>query len=240
VRAPWRGQSSESFERQKGDPDLPYETVTYDGQMIRDLAERSGKASFERWDSQLPSAMLIKARGFIGASRLHTPERIAPLLEVFGLALKDGDGRYVPFCAAGLSYCGLSAYADSVRGGYSAADRVKVLRQLAADVEHYYFYPTVSCNDMALIARAKRRWRAPDDLPKPGWIVLFDWEKSGRPDHCGVVERATQQSFFTVEFNTATGSGSQRNGGVVAERNRTSYREFVAGYIATDLSPTVI
>jgi len=231
---------SRATETQKGDPDLVYETITYDPEAIRDLSIRSGKAVFEPWDPQLPAGLIAAARGFIGDSRMKTPGRISPLLELFYLKLTDAQGTNVPFCAAGVSFCALSAYADTVRRGYASVNRMQVFRQLAADLEHYYFYPTVSCNDMALIAKAKRRWRGPDVVPKPGWVVLFDWGNRGHPDHCGIVQTATAKTMFTVEFNTAIGRGDQRNSGVVAEKNRSNDRRFVAGYIATDVAPVPI
>lgn len=107
------------------------------------------------------------------------------------------------------------------------------------DLEHYYFYPTVSCVDMYHIAAGKRRWFTRNvksgDLPKPGWIVLYDWNKRGTPDHCGLVQQATKDILVTVEFNTSTDEGSQRNGGTVAQRTRTY--DYVAGFIVTDATP---
>jgi hypothetical protein len=224
-------------EAQKGDPDDEYEQVTFDPEAIRQLSDRSGRATFERYDAALPRAMLAAASGFIGASRTRTPERIAPLLALFGLPLRDRTGGNIAFCAAGVSYCALSAYADAVQRGVAASARLEAFRRLAGDVEHYYFYPTVSCGDLALIAKGKRRWRASTVVPRPGWIVLFDWTHRGTPDHCGIVQAASATSLFTVEFNTSAGAGDQRNGGVVAERDRTPHRGLVAGYIATDVAP---
>ncbi len=107
------------------------------------------------------------------------------------------------------------------------------------DLEHYYFYPSVSCVDMYHIAAGKRRWvdvrAGANVLPKPGWIVLFDWNKQGTPDHCGIVQAATKQNLATIEFNTTVGKGSQRNGGTVAEKIRNY--EFVIGFIITDAKP---
>ena len=224
-------------EEQKGDPDAEYEQVTFDADAIRQLSDTSGRAAFERYEPALPRAMLAAASAFIGASRTATPERIAPLLELFGLPIKDRNGANVAFCAAGLSYCALSAYAGAVQHGVPASKRIEGFRRLAGDVEHYYFYPTVSCTDMALIAKGKRRWKPSTTVPRPGWIGLFDWKLSGTTDHCGIVQSATAQSLFTVEFNTSTGAGDQRNGGAVADRDRTPHRKFVSGYIATDIAP---
>jgi hypothetical protein len=230
-------------EEQKGDPDLSYETVTFDPEAIRQLSDlASRKATFERWESRLPGAMLASARGLIGNSRTRTPERISEFLELFGLGLKDDKGNYVAFCAAGISYCALAAYANAIKPNYPIDKKREVLRSFAAEIEHYYFYPTVSCRDMSLIAQGKRRWvdrkAKPDVIPKPGWIVLFDWDKRGTPDHCGIVQNATKQSLFTVEFNTSPDDGSQRNGGAVASKTRNYDR--VAGFVVTDERPRAI
>jgi hypothetical protein len=230
-------------EEQKGDPDLPYEMVTFNPEAIRQMSDLSGRrATFERWESRLPAAMLASARGLIGSSRATTPERISEFLELFGLGLKDKNGDYVAFCAAGISFCALTAYANAVKPNYTINKKLEIFRSLAAEIEHYYFYPTVSCRDMGLIAQGKRRWverkAKPEVIPKPGWIVLFDWQRRGTPDHCGIVQNATAQSIFTVEFNTSDDGGSQRNGGAVARKTRNY--NYVTGFVVTDERPRSI
>src|SRR5262249_50826609 len=147
-----------------------------------------------------------------------------------------------PFCAAGVSFCALIAYAAVLNKQYEKTKRLEALRKLAPDLEHYYFYPTVSCVDMYHIAAGKRRWverkSKPDILPKPGWIVLYDWTTRGTPDHCGIVQQARKESMTTVEFNTTTTNGSERNGGTVAEKTRTY--DQVSGFIVTDAPPATI
>jgi hypothetical protein len=225
-------------EQQKGDPDLPYEQVTFDPEAIRRLAVHPGKASFEKWDAHLPTAMITTARDFLGFSRASNPDQITEFLALFGLPFRDKNG-YLAFCAAGISFCALMAYANVVKPGYDKKRRLDQFRKLGPDLEHYYFYPTVSCVDMYHIAAGKRRWvdhkTSPTTVPSPGWIVLYDWNHRGSPDHCGIVQHATKNKLFTVEFNTVPDAGNQRNGGTVAERTRDY--DFVSGFVVTDSRP---
>jgi hypothetical protein len=230
-------------ERQKGDPEDDYETVTYDPAQISTLSNMSGRATFESWQRGLPAAMLTTARTFIGHSRTTTPAQIAEFLQLFYLDLKDKKGVYVPYCAAGISFCALLAFAQAAGKPLPAKQKLTVLRTLAADIDHYYFYPTVSCRDMMNIAEGRRRWISrnaqPRIIPKTGWIVLFDWEKGGNPSHCGIVQNATDSKVFTVEFNTSvTAAGNQRNGGVVAAKERQY--DYIVGFISTDQAPPAV
>ena len=235
--------SGNTTERQKGDPNVPYEFVTFDGSMIRSMAERSeGRATFQPWDKNLPAKMLTTAQDLVGVSRDTHPQQVAEFLDLFHEPFKDSRG-YVAFCAAGLSYCALWAFAANVFPNLDMQNKLLSqyqFRSLMPDVDHYYFYPTVSCIDMFYIAAGRHRWvdraQEPKVVPKPGWVVLFDWSKSGMPDHCGFVVFATEAALSTVEFNTSGPSGgSQRNGGTVALKSR-GY-EYVRGYIRTDTVP---
>ena len=235
------GQAADSLttvEKQKGDPDVPYEYVSFDGEAIHHMVTSSGKATFERWDQDLPLKMITSAAGFVGASRETTPERITDFLALFKLPFKDEKG-YVAFCAAGVSYCALMAYTDGISVP-TESNRLKTFRNYMPDVEHYYFFPTVSCVSMYHLAAAKGRWidhkDKPGTVPKPGWIVLYDWSKSGTPDHCGIVTEASAKGLSTIEFNTSgKAGGSQRNGGTVAEKDRNY--EYVRGFIVTNAKP---
>jgi hypothetical protein len=224
-------------EEQKGDPDDVYEHVNYDPGTIAKLATKpASKAVFEPWQKNLPDALIMTARSFLGCSRSSTPGQITQFLELFGLTLRDRDG-YVAYCAAGISFAALTAYANAL--GKLGNDEIKRLQSIAPDLEHYYFYPTVSCVDMWNIAKGKRHWiqhtRGASN-PTRGWIVLYDWGNRGTPDHCGIVQHATDQEIKTLEFNTtAESSGSQRNGGAVAEKSRPY--DHVLGFIVTDAAP---
>jgi hypothetical protein len=59
------------------------------------------------------------------------------------------------------------------------------------------------------------------DDPKPGDIVLYDWQKDGKPDHTGIFIQwgdKDHKIFFAIEGNTAIGNDS--NGGQVMVRQR--------------------
>lgn len=222
-------------ETQRGDPEAPKEYLTFSPSSIENLVIKPGKASFEKWDPTISLSMISVARQFIGYSRTRNPVQISEFLALFNLPLKDKSGD-VPFCASAISYCALMAYCSALSIVTSEATRTQQLRLLMPDLEHYCFYPTASCVDMYHIAAGKRRWVAhkpnSNTVPRSGWIVLYDWDKRGLPDHCGMVESASKQSISTVEFNTSAGKGNQRIGGAVAAPTRTY--EHVLGFIVTD------
>jgi hypothetical protein len=226
-------------EMQKGDPDASYEHVSFNGEAIKQLVFTSGKATFEKWDKDFPLKMISTARTFLGISRETTPGQITEFLALFQLPFKDSSG-YVAFCAAGLSFCALMAYTNTLLTHYDTPQKLRYFRKYMPDLEHYYFYPSVSCVDMYHIAAGKRRWiehkTQPNMVPKPGWVVLFDWASSGTPDHCGIIAHATNEKIATLEFNTSgSAGGSQRNGGTVSEKER-DYK-YVKGFIVTNASP---
>jgi hypothetical protein len=225
-------------EDQRGDPGDSDEYVTFSPSAIQNIVSKSGKAIFEAWDENLPASMIATTRQFVGRSRKTNPQEISQFLDLFNLPPKTEKGD-VPFCAAGLSYCGLLTYFNHLNGHSGLSMTPERLRALMPDLEHYYFYPTVSCVDMYHIAAGKRKWRPHDmnstTLPKPGWLVLYDWNRRGTPDHCGLVQQATKNILVTIEFNTSVGDGSQRNGGMIAEKTRTY--DYVTGFVITDASP---
>jgi len=68
--------------------------------------------------------------------------------------------------------------------------------------------------------RATGRWLAPSERPRPGDLVLFDWD-GGIVDHVGIVERPLGRGrVATVEGNT--GVGNDANGGAVLRRTRST------------------
>lgn len=64
--------------------------------------------------------------------------------------------------------------------------------------------------------------------PKPGDIVFFKYPTNNRrTNHVGIVVAASGRIINTIEGNTSSGNtGSQDNGGMVAQRNR--YQNIVA------------
>lgn len=226
-------------EDQRGDPDSPEESVSYDAGEIRRINTRvdGQRALFEAWVPDLPQRLLTKAFEFEGINRQNNPQRITEFLALFGVGFRNQGGQFEAFCAAGISYCAIAAYTTAIDRATTPENRKATYRSLAADIDHYYFYPTVSCQDMWNIAKGRRLWvpssPAAKATPKAGWVVLFDWSGKGLPNHCGLVTKADQTTVHTIEFNTS--AADNRNGGAVAARDR-NYAN-VMGFIRTDRKP---
>jgi len=83
----------------------------------------------------------------------------------------------------------------------------------------------------ASVPMALDRWRGQITKdPKPGDLVIFDWQKDGKVDHVGLfVEWIDQKAgtFQTIEGNTSVSNDS--NGGAVMKRQRNM--AFVTAFI---------
>ena len=70
-------------------------------------------------------------------------------------------------------------------------------------------------------------WYSPDGfMPRPGDIIMFDWDLSGNCDHVGMVEKADKNNVYTIEGNT---KGGRLVDGV---RRKVYYKGYkcIAGY----------
>lgn len=76
---------------------------------------------------------------------------------------------------------------------------------------------TASCSALRAAAQSAGMWVTGDY--RPGDIVIYDWGKDGKPDHCGIIETVGGSSVVAIEGNTAIGNDS--NGGEVMRRTRT-------------------
>lgn len=76
---------------------------------------------------------------------------------------------------------------------------------------------TASCSALRAAAQSAGMWVTGDY--RPGDIVIYDWGKDGKPDHCGIIETVGGSSVVAIEGNTAVGNDS--NGGEVMRRTRT-------------------
>lgn len=57
------------------------------------------------------------------------------------------------------------------------------------------------------------------EIPTPGDIVFFDWNKDQRYDHTGIfIKKLNDETFQTIEGNTSM--TNQSNGGIVMKRTR--------------------
>lgn len=60
------------------------------------------------------------------------------------------------------------------------------------------------------------------DNAQAGDLILFDFNKDGKSDHIGIVEKFENNKFVTIEGNTSTNNNS--NGGEVMRRTRDPYK----------------
>lgn len=232
---------SDVLETQRGDPEIPSETVKFNPYRIQAFSAQS-RAAFEPRLPNFASTYLSTAQEFLGVSRQSNRRQVSDFLEVFDLPFQI-NGKPLAFCASGLSYVAALAYARA-RTGKRAFNRQSVFPALQTsfgDIDHHHFYPTPSVKDMYYVALGKRRWvpRRLGKLPKPGWLVIYDWSKNGGADHVGLVERVGPDGLHTIEFNTSGKIGnSQINGGTVSRKTR-ALNETVKGYIRTDIKSVV-
>lgn len=220
-------------EQQSGDASLPSESLTFDPIiLIRDI-QGASKAAYEpRIATFSPTLLTTLGTDFVGKSRAKDQAEITAYLGLFDLPFATGQGL-VPFCAAGLSYASACVYAKAKGVAVTRSS----LRSLLGDIDHHHFYPTPSVIDMMYVAMGKRRWVRRQDAvrslaPRAGWIVIFNWNQDGKPDHVGIVERVAGTNLHTIEFNTSDTDNS--NGGTVARRVRPLNAQ-VQGFIRPEV-----
>ncbi|MDP1617029.1 CHAP domain-containing protein [Phenylobacterium sp.] len=220
-------------EQQSGDARLASESLTFNPvALLRDV-QGASKAAFEpRISDFAPTLLTTLGTDFVGKSRAQNRGEITAYLGLFDLPFSTPQGP-VPFCAAGLSYASASVYAKAKGVTVSRSS----LRSLLGDIDHHHFYPTPSVIDMMYVAMGKRRWVRRQDATgnlaaRPGWIVVFNWNQDGKPDHVGIVERVAGANLHTIEFNTSDTDNS--NGGTVARRTRPLNAQ-VQGFIRPEV-----
>ena len=237
--------ANEFAEEQSGDPDLPLQTLTVDLQTVRPLLDIGKSIGIEKDAKQLADSAIQIA---INDSE-QTPRPDVPLIEeylgLFGVHVRDAKGNVQPFCAAGLSHAFCRAYCelnpdtlDYPKKQERVKTRLRILRDVLADINKFYFLPHCATQQMVLAAKQRNRW-APSTFSradiKSGWLVFFNWpdkqgHRTGLPNHVGLVEHAASDRLSTIEYNTAiTIAGNQREGGHIAKRNRDY--DNVLGYI---------
>ena len=89
-----------------------------------------------------------------------------------------------------------------------------------------------SCSKMIELYKAKGRWKEADDyLPKPGDVIMYDWQdrgvgdNTGAPDHVGVVASLNGNSLIIIEGNKSS---------AVAYRAMTVNGKYIRGYCLPD------
>lgn len=227
-------------EYQRGDPSMLREAMSYYPERVRGIID-TARANYTPRIPRFSNTLLGNAQAFIGVSRQGNQQQVSDFLELFGLPYAIG-GNPLAFCASGISYCAALAYArtSSHKQSFGRSELFPALQSTLGDVDHHHFYPSPSVADMYNVALGKRRWsRRGSTLPRPGWLVIYDWDQNGGTDHVGVVESADRQSLHTIEFNTSgTYQGNQINGGAVFRKTRP-LNGTVKGYIRTDASTLV-
>ncbi len=224
-------------EQQRGDPDVNYETVHVNPDAVAGLSSGAMRATFNPRNPSFSQSLLTVAQRFVGMSRANNRDQVIKFLDLFDLPFENPNGDVVPYCASGLAYAAALAYYEFWNPGQSTQDVIAV-RGALPELEHYHFYPSPSVVDMYYTARGMRRWRDASDsankpTPRPGWIVIYSFGHEA--DHCGIVESSTANELSTIELNTTNGlAGSQRNGGMVARRQR-AYSSSVKGFIDVNL-----
>lgn len=60
-----------------------------------------------------------------------------------------------------------------------------------------------SCGNMIELMKARGIWEENDDItPKPGYIIMYDWDKkNGWPEHVGIVEKVSGSTVIVIEGN---------------------------------------
>jgi CHAP domain len=231
---------------ESGDPDAPTETLTINEAEVRSTLEESrAMSAFSRRQRQykegsvFAKAMLDLALDFANRrpllSREGTPGQIRKFISLWGY-----QDESVPYCAMGLSYVAGMAYCDlpPARISYHGRNETKTFKDVLPLIKKYYFAPNPSCWYMMKEAQNRGAaqaggWiRKGKKSPKPGYLVLFDWDGDGVPQHIGIVKAVSGRgTLSTVEFNTCIGSGRGKRCGVVAEKVRPM--DSVIGFIRT-------
>lgn len=242
-RRSWGGHSDFStdlweVESQYGDPSLTVERFEYEKDaksgyfgLTWDFSTSSTIPKQPRKNPSLLRQQLVKiASEFAdqGVSRTSAPYMVKRYLKIFGLDIIYPNGRYVPYCAAGLMYSLCKAYA---RLEPDSAPRLvgNELRRNFKPIYQHYILPSPSVRDIKADAVRRGIWSTEQRQKiDPGHLVIFSWSKDKTPNHIGIVLDSTEEELHSVEFNTSI--EDQRNGGCVAFRKRKRNRN-VLGYV---------
>jgi hypothetical protein len=173
-------------------------------------------------------------------SRAINRPRVTEYLALFGLDFADAAGIPYAFCAAGLGWAACEGYCEMDPTIPFGDPPTSAFRKVVPTLNQFHFLPHPSCAKMVERAKGMGNWiREVASPPQPGWLVFYNWSGGADAEHVGIVEMASATTLRTVEFNTSVVvDGNQRNGGVVARKNRDDARSFIIGYIATHSRPS--
>jgi hypothetical protein len=166
-------------------------------------------------------------------SRWSKPEVVRLYLRLFNFDLKYAtEDRWVPYCAAGVCYAACQAYCETEPATpIQGTDPVGSYRGVLPSILEHYFLPHVSVKKIVADAKKRGTWADVQEVPvpKPGWLVAFDFLAPQTPCHIGIVSGGDSLRLETVEYNTDINiNGNASNGGAVARRTR---EEHVLGYV---------
>jgi hypothetical protein len=248
-----QGRTTLPTEQFRGDPveqfDASPETLTLTDQqsdaideMVVPSLEESVPPDAQKDPKTLFAQFVIAAAGKEAddrVSRATDKARVTEYLNLFGLDFADSAGIPYAFCAAGLGFAACEGYCKMDPAKPFGDPPTSVFRTITPIINEFYFLPHPSCIKMVERAKAKGNWvRDTAVSPLPGWLVFYNWAGGASAEHVGIVETASSTTLRTIEFNTSiVVNGNQRNGGVVARKNRDDARRFVIGYIATHSLP---
>jgi hypothetical protein len=236
VRAQTPAATDFSQEVQSGDPGAPTQTIAANQKAIGDLFSIAA-FNIPKDAKQVALGTLTLAGTYVGKNQADDPSMVEEFFAVFDMNPRDGNGQFLPFCAAGLSYCAARAYCDypvPKAFGYTNTNRVSVVKEALADVNRFYFRPNPMVGVIEYDAGRRGTWISTaesGDSIKPGYLVIFDWNMDGKPDHVGLVESKQGNVVETLEFNTRPATGNASTGGYVLRRSRDV--KFVLGFVRT-------
>lgn len=219
-------------EKLSGDPGSIEEDLIYSPTHV-DLAIDSARGiGIPKPSAEFAAELMRVSASYVGMTSSEHREEIIKWITLFRIPPLQENGSLQKFCAAGLSWASCQAYCniDPGRRAYNEQSSQDVFYDTLSDINQFYFKPHCSVNMMMKDAQGRNTWKPSSVNPKPGWLVVYDWNQDGWPDHIGLVQQRDDNILFTIEFNTTSGrSGDQSNGGRVASRRREL--KFIKGYI---------
>jgi hypothetical protein len=198
-------------------PDVDIDQLAEEGTLSDQIFE-----SLAAFDSKTFALELLKVSSeYVGIDRSNNLDQVARFLKLFNLGVKDGS-RWMPYCAAGLSFAAAKNLCNLSNIEYGANNALGVFKSVLPTIRNRYFLPSPSCFRIRDFAIKQKKWLANSaanrKLVKPGFLVLFQFDKDTLPDHIGIVVSIDSDSVKTIEFNT--GDHDNVNGGAVARKDR--------------------
>ena len=181
-------------------------------------------SAFSSFSNQEFSMELIKTCSeYVGVTRSNNINQIGRFLRLFGLGTKDERGKWMAFCAAGLSFAAAKTFCDLSGIKYNQDNAISVFRSVLLTIKDRFFRPSARVREIKETAINQKRYltnsAANRKLVKPGYLILFQFDKDVLPDHIGIVISIDSDSVKTIEFNTS--AEDDTNGGAVSRRDRS-------------------